>query len=52
MFIYKIEKVLNIYKGFFSLAIDIYVQNINCVSVYVCVCVEFAFGNVHFKDTK
>ena len=38
------------YKGFFNLAIDIYVQNIN--SVYVCVFVEFAFGNVRYKDTK
>ena len=36
------------YKGFFNLAIDIYVQNLN--SVYLCV--EFAFGNVHFKDKK
>ena len=47
MFIYKIEKVLNMYKGFFNLAM-IYVQNLN----FVYLCVEFAFGNVHFKDKK
>ena len=52
MFIYKIEKVLNMYKGFFNLAIDIYTKHKLCKCVCVCVCVEFAFGNVHFKDTK